>query len=103
MKKLLIAACFMLGFAGIASAQEAAKKAPEKKAAMTVVKKAPEAKVVKMEKAKPATTTAAGPTKADGTLDKRYKANKGKTAAPAEGPLKKDGTPDKRFKTNKKG
>ena len=91
MKKLLIAVCFMLGFAGLASAQEAAKKKVS-------------AKVVKMEKAKPAATAApvadaAGPKKADGSLDKRYKANKTKLSA---GPLKADGTPDKRFKTNKK-
>ena len=90
MKKLLIAACFMLGFAGLASAQAAKKSVP--------------AKVVKMEKAKPTATAApvadaAAPKKADGTLDKRYKANKTTLSA---GPLKADGTPDKRFKTNKK-
>ncbi len=91
MKKLLIAACFMLGFAGLASAQQAAKK------------NAP-AKVVKMEKAKPAAVAApaadaAAPKKADGTPDKRFKANKAKTEA--SGPVKADGTPDKRFKANK--
>ena len=98
MKKLLIALCFMLGFAGIASAQQAAKKMPATK--MAAVKKAPEAKVVKMEKAKP-TMDATAPKKADGTLDKRYKANKGQKA-PAAGPMKKDGTADMRYKANKK-
>ena len=48
---------------------------------------------------KPATTTAAGPLKKDGTPDMRYKANK--TAAKPAGPLKKDGTPDMRYKANK--
>ena len=105
MKKLLIAACMMLGFAGIVSAQEAAPKAKEKKSTeMKAVKKdAPPAKVVKMKTAKPApapaaATPAAGPTKKDGTPDKRFKANK--EAKPAVH-LKKDGTPDKRFKENK--
>ncbi len=96
MKKLMIAACMMLGFAGIATAQQAVKATPGKKAKMEMVKKdAPAAKVVKMEKAAPAM-------KADGTPDMRFKANKGK-AAKATGPTKKDGTPDKRFKANKKG
>ena len=95
MKKLLIAACFMLGFAGLATAQEAAKK------------KMP-ARVVKMEKAKTVAVAApaadaAAPKKADGTLDKRYKVNKAKANTEAAGPVKKDGTPDKRYKANKKG
>ena len=101
MKKLIIAACMMLAFTGVTNAQ-AAKKAPEKKAEMTAVKKdAPAAKVVKMEKAHKAAPVAASPTKKDGTPDKRFKANK--EAAPAAGPTKKDGTPDKRFKANKTG
>ena len=91
MKKLLIAICFMLGFAGISSAQVAAKKTVEK---TTAVKPAP-AKVVKIDKPK-----ATVPLKADGTPDKRFKENK---AAAATVPLKKDGTPDKRYKVNKKG
>lgn len=89
MKKLLIAACFMLGFAGLASAQ--------------AVKKSVPAKVVKMEKAKPAAAPvadASGPKKADGTLDKRFKANKS-AKTEATGPMKADGTPDKRYKANK--
>jgi hypothetical protein len=88
MKKLLIALSFMLGFAGIAGAQQVKKKV------------APAA--TKMEKAKPAAaaTTAEGPKKADGTLDKRFKANKMKKAP--EGKLKKDGTPDMRYSENKK-
>jgi hypothetical protein len=94
MKKLLIAICCMLGFARISSAQVAAKKPVEKTAA--VIKPA-EAKVVKMDKTKPASAV---PLKADGTPDKRYKENKATTAAV---PLKKDGTPDKRYKANKKG
>lgn len=95
MKKLLIAVFCMLGFAGISSAQVAAKK-PAEKAAVT---KPAEAKVVKMDKTK--ATAATGPLKADGTPDKRFKQNKATPAA--AGPLKKDGTPDKRFKANKKG
>lgn len=35
--------------------------------------------------------------KKDGTLDRRFKENKG-----AKGPLKKDGTPDARYNANKK-
>ncbi len=96
MKKLLIAICCMLGFAGISSAQVTAKKPVEKATAVT---KPAEAKVVKMDKTKTASLSAA-PLKADGTPDKRYKENKTANAAV---PLKKDGTPDKRFKANKKG
>ena len=96
MKKLLIAICCMLGFAGISSAQVAAKKPAEKATAVT---KPAEAKVVKMDKNKTASVSAV-PLKADGTPDKRFKQNK---ATPAAVPLKKDGTPDKRFKANKKG
>lgn len=83
MKKLLIAACMFLGLGTIASAQ--------------TVKKAPAAKVAPAT----TTTTTAAPLKADGTPDKRFKANKAAPATPA-GPLKKDGTPDKRYKANKK-
>jgi hypothetical protein len=88
MKKLLIAACMLFAFTGIATAQAA------KKTTMTAVKsEAPQAKVVKME--------SAAIVKKDGTPDKRFKANKEAPAAPA-GPVKKDGTPDKRYKANKK-
>lgn len=41
------------------------------------------------------------PTKSDGTMDMRYKANKEKLNAIAPGPRKADGTPDMRFKENK--
>lgn len=89
MKKLLIALSFMLGFAGIATAQQ--------------VKKKVEPTVTKIEKAKPATAApvkdAAAPKKADGTLDKRFKVNKNKAL---EGKLKRDGTPDMRYSENKK-
>lgn len=40
-------------------------------------------------------------TKKDGTLDKRYKENKGASAAAPAGPTKKDGTADMRYKANK--
>ena len=112
MKKLLIVICFMLGLAGITSAQQPAKKPAEKN---TVTKPAASATT-----AKPAATTATAakttttpqtakvdkaqsgaPKKADGTPDMRYKENKAKPAT--TGPTKKDGTPDKRYKANKKG
>jgi len=41
------------------------------------------------------------PTKSDGTMDMRYKANKAKMNAIAPGPRKADGTPDMRYKKNK--
>ncbi|MDP3394954.1 hypothetical protein [Sediminibacterium sp.] len=41
------------------------------------------------------------PTKSDGTMDMRYKANKEKLNAIAPGPRKADGTPDMRYKENK--
>jgi len=41
------------------------------------------------------------PTKSDGTMDMRYKANKEKLKAIAPGPKKADGTPDMRYKENK--
>ncbi len=100
MKKIIIAACLMLGFAGMATAQKVEKKAaPAKEAKM---EKTPVAKEAKMEKAAVAATPAVGPKKADGTPDKRFKENKANAAAPA-GPVKKDGTPDKRYNANKKG
>lgn len=48
-------------------------------------------------------TPAAGPKKADGTPDMRFKANQ-KAATPAKpaGPTKADGTPDMRYKANQK-
>jgi len=112
MKKLLLSALALVGFASFSIAQTAAKAktdAPAAKPKMTVVKKdaaapatgakvatLPAAKAPATPAAKPATT--ATPVKKDGTPDKRFKANK----TTAEGPLKKDGTPDKRFKANKK-
>lgn len=105
MKKLLIAACLLFGYATATIAQPAIKPAPAKSTTMKAVKKdvpAPAAKVVKMEKAKPAVAPAPG-TKADGTPDMRFKANKEKAVAAPKGPTKKDGTLDKRFKANKKG
>ena len=41
------------------------------------------------------------PTKSDGTMDMRYKANKAKMNAIAPGPRKADGTPDMQYKKNK--
>lgn len=41
------------------------------------------------------------PTKADGSMDMRYKSNKEKFKATAPGPKKADGTPDMRYKENK--
>ena len=93
MKKLLIACCMLLGFSGMVSAQVVAKKAAKQ---TTSQAKPATTKVI------PATQVAAGPVKKDGTLDKRYNANKNTTAAPVAGPVKKDGTPDKRYKANKK-
>lgn len=77
MKKIILIASLLLAFTGISFAQTK----PAKKAA-------------------PATTTATapGPTKKDGTADKRFKANK-ETAKPVH--MKKDGTADKRYKENK--
>ena len=101
MKKLIIAACLFLGFSGIASAQKMVSTAPlAKETKLKVVKKESQtAKVVKMDKAtkvsKPASMT-----KADGTADMRFKANKEKKVI-TKGPLKKDGTADKRYKANK--
>ena len=54
MKKLLIATCMFLGFAGMASAQQTVAKATTTKPAdMKPVKSQPPAKVVKMDKTKP--------------------------------------------------
>lgn len=92
MKKIIIAACFLLSFAGIATAQKSEKKPAAAK----------EVKMAKTATAPVNPAAVSAPKKADGTLDKRYKANKEKAETPA-GPLKKDGTPDKRFNANKKG
>ncbi len=86
MKKLFIAVVMFLGLTIAASAQTTAPAGVKKDT------KAKSAKTV--DKAK--TPTTSGPTKKDGTADKRFKANKD-----ASGPLKKDGTPDMRYKNNK--
>jgi hypothetical protein len=46
-------------------------------------------------------STAAGPTKKNGTPDMRYKANKDAATKPAPVHTKKDGTADMRYKDNK--
>ena len=81
----------------MASATFAQAKMESKKAEkMSPAAKPAQAKVIKMTPAAPKAEVA--PTKKDGTLDKRFKANKGEKA---EGPTKKDGTLDMRFKKNK--
>jgi hypothetical protein len=108
MKKLFVAFAFVLGFAGIASAQTKTVVTPTKPAKEVAAKPATTTKTTpaaasttKTPTAAKTTTTAPTATtggvklKADGTPDKRYKA----TATNV--PLKKDGTPDKRFKGNK--
>lgn len=72
MKNLLLYVCLLFTLTGTASAQKKSSKKP----------------VVAETKI----TAPATPLKADGTPDKRFKANK---------KLKKDGTPDKRFSENK--
>ena len=98
----------VLGFAVAASAQTAVKKTETKTVAVKPV--AAPAKVVAMDKAKPATAatqtvpaaSSAKAVKADGTPDMRYKENKGTKATPVNGPKKADGTPDMRYKENQK-
>ena len=92
MKRFVLIVNLLLAFAGFSFAQApaatTAKKPKATKAATTTAKPAA------------ATTPAAGPKKADGTPDMRYKANKDAAKTPPQH-LKKDGTPDKRFKENK--
>src|SRR5450631_1178766 len=105
MKKILLAFFFVTGISVYSNAQMTPAKT--KKPATTST-----AKPTTTAKAKPATTsatkpaaasTAAGPTKKDGSADMRYKANKDAAkAAPATTHTKKDGTADKRYKENKK-
>lgn len=77
-------------------AKPAAKK--ETKAAKT----ATTTKTAKVTPPPPPVEPAGAKLKADGTPDKRYKENKGKTVSKvAAGPTKKDGTPDMRYKANK--
>lgn len=81
MKKIIVAALFLLAFTGVSFSQAAQPKATDPK---------------------PAATSTATHTKKDGTADMRYKENKdAKKAAPATTHTKKDGTPDKRYKENK--
>lgn len=88
MKKLIIAAAMLFGFAGMASAQKATAAAPAQKSTTANAT------------AKPTISTAQTVhTKADGTPDMRYKENKAKAAPVVH--KKADGTPDKRFKENK--
>lgn len=103
MKKLLIAAFALFAISTTSFAQEKAPaKKEDNKMKVAPARKEP-AKVVKMDDAskqtaKTAATPAStgGPTKKDGTPDKRFKSNKS-----AAGPTKKDGTPDMRYKENK--
>jgi hypothetical protein len=88
MKKIVLIVSLLLAFTGFSFAQTTpATGAKKSKTAATATT------------AKPA-TTAAGPTKKDGTPDMRYKTNKDAAKAPPAH-LKADGTPDKRFKENK--
>ena len=94
MKRFVLIVNLLLAFAGFSFAQApaatTAKKPKATKAATTTKPAAPAA----------STTPAAGPKKADGTPDMRYKANKDAAKTPTQH-LKKDGTPDKRYKENK--
>lgn len=114
MKKLVIATCMMLGFAGVVCAQKTAtttasttKTDTKLKPVKPAVASTKPAKVVKMDKPVSKTQTATtkpvtkGPTKADGTLDMRYNVNKNATKTVTKGPTKADGTPDMRFNSNK--
>ena len=93
MKRLVLIVNLLLAFVGFTFAQ-----AP----AATTAKKPKAAKAATAAPAKPAAaaTPAAGPKKADGTPDMRYKANKDAAKTPPQH-LKKDGTPDMRYKENK--
>ena len=98
----------MLGFAGVVSAQKTATTTTTSTKTDTklkpIVASTKPAKVVKMDKPvtkTPATTkVTSGPTKADGTLDKRFKVNKTAATTTPTGPLTKEGKPDMRYKTN---
>lgn len=92
MKKFLTAMSIVLGL-GLATAQQAQ---PAKAAKVDNHKKEMPAKAQNDKKEKTVSTNSANSgvkMKADGTPDKRYKANKH---------LKADGTPDKRYKEHKK-
>ncbi len=88
MKKLILAAVALLGFAFNGHAQDMTQaKASSEKPKQEVKKEAKKA-------ADKAATDGKVVLKKDGTPDKRYKKTK-------EVVLKKDGTPDKRYKQNK--
>ncbi|HEY4287352.1 MAG TPA: hypothetical protein VGN00_09670 [Puia sp.] len=91
MKRIVLIVNLLLAFAGFTFAQTPA---------ATTAKKAKATKAATTTKPATAATPAAGPKKADGTPDMRYKANKDAAKTPPQH-LKKDGTPDKRFKENK--
>jgi hypothetical protein len=90
MKRFVLIVNLLLAFAGFTFAQTPA---------ATTAKK-PKATKAATTTSSASTTPAAGPKKADGTPDMRYKANKDAAKTPPQH-LKKDGTPDKRFKENK--
>jgi hypothetical protein len=85
MKKIIIVLFFLAGTLGFVNVNAQKKTTAKPKAKTTATTTA---------------TTSTTHTKKDGTLDMRYKENKGKKEAPA-GPLKKNGTPDMRYKANK--
>lgn len=80
----MLALCFVLG-TGVFFSQTT------KPDSLKTVKKEIKKNATKIKKSDSATTAYGAKLKKDGTLDKRYKANK---------KLKKDGTPDKRYKEN---
>ncbi|MEO6231672.1 MAG: hypothetical protein ABJB11_04710 [Ferruginibacter sp.] len=103
MKKLMIAVLALVGFSFAGTAQTTAPTVKKEKVKMETARKVTmqkkDAKVATVATtAKPAVKTAAAPLKKDGTLDKRFTANK----AAATTVVKKDGTPDMRYKENKK-
>jgi hypothetical protein len=91
MKRFVLIVNLLLAFAGFTFAQTPA---------ATTAKKPKATKAATTTTPATAATPAAGPKKADGTPDMRYKANKDAAKTPPQH-LKKDGTPDKRYKENK--
>jgi hypothetical protein len=110
MKKLILGALMLLGFAGFSNAQVAPAKPPVKaktvkptvpavkQPATTAVVVKPTVKSKDVVAPAKATNAQGVVLKSDGTPDKRFKVG---TPA-AKGPVKKDGTPDLRYKENKK-
>ena len=100
MKKLLFVTLAIVCFSFASFAQpKKGKKAKTETATTAKVDTKAKASTAKTSTTVKTSTTASGPTKKDGTLDMRYKANK---EAKTTTHLKKDGTPDKRYKENKK-